>query len=290
VSGSPYISAAPSVSTIMSKVLLALVPGISAYVWVYGSGILLTLALATSSAVIAEAAMLKLRQQPVQPFICDMSAVVTAWLLALLLPALTPWWLVIIAVFFAIVIAKQIFGGLGCNPFNPAMLGYAVLLITFPQLMNPWPTPLALMPLDFMDQLHVIFSSELVATGYFLGGLYLIQQRIISWHLPTVFLVALTLIATGFYVSNPAQFPHPLFNVVGGASVLCAFFIITDPVSGASSLRAKLYFAVGAGALTAIIGAYAGYAYGLACAVLLMNLCVPMIDKACMPRVFGHKP
>jgi Predicted NADH:ubiquinone oxidoreductase, subunit RnfD len=128
---SPYISNAPTVSTIMFKVLLALVPGIAAYTYVYGAGIVVSLVLATSTALITEAALLKLRQRPIQPYLMDLSAVVTAWLLALSLPALAPWWLVVVGTFFAIVIAKQLYGGLGYNPFNPAMVGYAVLLIPF---------------------------------------------------------------------------------------------------------------------------------------------------------------
>lgn len=278
----------------MFKVLLALVPGISAYVWVYGGAILLTLAVATASALIAEAALLKLRQRPIQPVVCDLSAVVTAWLLALALPPLAPWWLVSIGVFFAIVIAKQLYGGLGCNPFNPALVGYALLLILFPRSVTIWPEPLSVAP-GLMHGLHLIFSGSLhaeiiaISTGYLLGGLYLLQQRIISWHLPVAFLASLTLIATGFYISNPAQFAQPLFHLMSGILMLCAFFIITDPVTGPSSARGKLVFAAAAGALSYIIGSYAGYPNGMAVAVLLMNMCVPMIDKATRPRVFGHK-
>ena len=162
---SPYITDAPSVSTIMLKVLLALVPGIFAYVWIYGGGILVTITLATITALISEAVLLKIRQRPVKPYLMDLSAVVTAWLLALALPTLAPWWLVVIGSFFAVVIAKQLYGGLGYNPFNPAMVAYAVLLISFPLMMTKWPAPLLLAghPLGFMDQVHYIFSNVLPA-------------------------------------------------------------------------------------------------------------------------------
>src|SRR6187551_1404319 len=122
---SPYISDAPSVSAIMLQVLLALVPGIIAYVWVFGGGILVTLLLATITALAAEAVMLKIRKRPIQPFVTDYSAVTTAWLLALAIPPLSPWWLIVVGTLFAIVIAKHLYGGLGYNPFNPAMIGYA---------------------------------------------------------------------------------------------------------------------------------------------------------------------
>jgi electron transport complex protein RnfD len=322
----------------MLKVLLALVPGIIAYVWVYGGGILVSLTLATITALAAEAALLKIRQRPIQLFLMDMSAVVTAWLLALALPPLAPWWLVIVGTFFAIVIAKQLYGGLGYNPFNPAMVGYAVLLISFPLIMTKWPAPLLLAqhPLSFIDQLHFIFinvlpaeikvdaitsatpldylktqlmlkhevanitqapifgkygakGGEIVTGAYLLGGLYLLQQRIISWHLPTAFLGALALISLSFYVIDPAHFANPLFHLMSGASLLCAFFIITDPVSGPTTPKGKLYFAAGVGILTYLIRVYGGYPDGVAFAVLLMNMCVPLIDALTQPRVFGHK-
>ncbi|NOT14889.1 MAG: electron transport complex subunit RsxD [Methylotenera sp.] len=335
---SPYITNAPSVSTIMLKVLLALVPGIFAYVWIYGGGILVTITLATVTALLAEALLLKIRQRPVKPYLMDLSAVVTAWLLALALPPLAPWWLIVVGTLFAIVIAKQLYGGLGYNPFNPAMVGYAVLLISFPLIMTKWPAPLLLAQtkLSFLDQLNFIFSNilpndvkvdaitsatpldylktqlklnhevaaiaqapifgtfgakggELVTGAYLLGGLYLIQQRIISWHLPTAFLAAIAAISLVFYAINPAHFANPMFHLVGGASLLAAFFIITDPVSGPTTPRGKLYFAAGAGVLTYLIRVYGGYPDGVAFAVLIMNMCVPLIDALTQPRVFGHE-
>lgn len=334
---SPYITDAPTVSIIMLKVLLALVPGIFAYVWIYGGGILVTIALATVTALIAEATLLKIRQRPIRPYLSDLSAVVTAWLLALALPPLAPWWLVVVGTLFAIVIAKQLYGGLGYNPFNPAMVGYAVLLISFPIIMTKWPAPLLLAQtkLSFMDQLQFIFGNvlpagvnvdaissatpldylktqlklnhevssitnapifgvlgakggEIVTGGYLLGGLYLIQQRIISWHLPTAFISALALISLAFYAVNPAHFANPLFHLMSGASMLCAFFIITDPISGPTTPRGKLYFAAGVGILTYLIRVYGGYPDGVAFAVLIMNMCVPLIDAHTQPRVFGH--
>lgn len=337
MSRSPYISSAPSVSIIMLKVLFALVPGIAAYVWVFGGGILVTLTLASITALASEAIMLKLRNRPIKPFLMDGSALVTAWLLALAIPPLAPWWLIVVGTLFAIVIAKQLYGGLGYNPFNPAMVGYAVLLISFPVIMTHWPAPLALAQakLGFMDQLQYIFGAtlpagvhvdaissatpldylktqltlhhsvqdisqspifgalggkggELVTGAYLLGGLYLVQQRIISWHLPTAFLAALALIAGAFYLADAEHFANPAFHLFSGASMLCAFFIITDPVSGPTTPRGKLIFAAGVGVLTYLIRTYGGYPDGVAFAVLLFNICVPLIDAYTQPRVFGH--
>jgi len=334
----PYISSAPSVSTIMLKVLLALVPGIIAYVWVYGGGVLITIALATATALFAEAMMLRLRGRPVKPFITDYSAVITAWLLALAIPPLSPWWLIVVGTLFAIVVAKQLYGGLGYNPFNPAMVGYAVLLISFPALMTQWPAALAIAQtkLGFADQLHYIFGgllpgdvkldavtsatpldylktqlklnhevasisqaplfgtiggkgNEYVTAAYLLGGLYLWQQKIISWHLPIAFLGTLALMAGVFWLVNPAHFASPLFHLFCGASMLAAFFIITDPVSGPTTPNGKLYFAAGVAIITYLIRVYGGYPDGVAFAVIFMNICVPLIDAHTQPRVFGHE-
>ena len=335
---SPYISNAPSVGNIMFKVLLALVPGIAAYVWVYGGGILVTIALATITALAAEAAMLKIRKRPIQPFLMDYSAIVTAWLLALAIPPLAPWWMIVVGTLFAIVISKQLYGGLGYNPFNPAMVGYAVLIISFPVLMTKWPAALQLAQtkLSFGDQLQYIFSgmlpqgtlmdavtsatpldylktqlklkheivsitqaplfglaggtgNEYVTGAYLLGGLYLWQQKIISWHLPTAFLGALALISGVFWIANPAHFASPLLHLFSGASMLCAFFIITDPVSGPTTPNGKLWFAAGVALITYLVRMYGGYPDGVAFAVIFMNICVPLIDAATQPRVFGHQ-
>jgi Na+-translocating ferredoxin:NAD+ oxidoreductase subunit D len=238
---------------------------------------------------------------------------------------------------FAIVVAKQLYGGLGYNPFNPAMVGYAVLLISFPLIMTQWPASLALAQakLGFMDQLHYIFSGglpagvtvdaitsatpldylktqltlnhsvqdisqapifgalggkggELVTGAYLLGGLYLLQQRIITWHLPTAFLGSIALIAGIFYVVDATQFASPTIHLFSGATMLCAFFIVTDPISGPTTPRGKLIFAAGIGVLTYLIRVYGGYPDGVAFAVILFNIGVPLIDMYTQPRVFGH--
>ena len=132
-------------------------------------------------------------------------------------------------------------------------------------------------------------GGEVVTGAYLLGGLYLVQQRIISWHLPTAFLGMLAMMSFVFYVIDPTHFANPLFHLMSGASMLCAFFIITDPVSGPTTPKGKLYFAAGVAVLTYLIRVYGGYPDGVAFAVLLMNMCVPLIDAHTQPRVFGHK-
>ena len=160
---SPYISKPEGVSLIMLKVLLALIPGIALYVWFFGPAILVSITLASLTAIATEAAMLKLRDRPVAPFLKDNSALLTGWLLALSIPPLAPWWLVVVGTAFAISVSKHLYGGLGNNPFNPAMIGYAVLIISFPMQMTHWLSPHGLgeISLSFLEQLNYIFQGIL---------------------------------------------------------------------------------------------------------------------------------
>ncbi|MEW6561990.1 MAG: electron transport complex subunit RsxD [Pseudomonadota bacterium] len=160
---SPFITQPVSVSQIMLRVMLALIPGIALYVWYFGPAILISLTLASVTALATEAAMLKLRQRPLKMFLSDNSALLTAWLLALSIPALAPWWMVVVGTAFAIAVSKHLYGGLGSNPFNPAMIGYAILIISFPVHMTHWISPHALggIELSFGQQLAYIFSGQL---------------------------------------------------------------------------------------------------------------------------------
>jgi electron transport complex protein RnfD len=164
---SPFITTPTSVSQIMLRVLIALIPGIALYVWYFGAAILVSLALASITALVTEAVMLKLRNRPIKPFLSDNSALITAWLLALSIPALAPWWLVVVGTAFGIVVAKHLYGGLGNNLFNPAMIGYAVLIISFPGHMTHWISPqeLASTGLSFAEQLNYIFNGVLPAAS-----------------------------------------------------------------------------------------------------------------------------
>ncbi len=333
-----FVSTPASVSTVMLKVLLALVPAIAVYQLYFGPGILIGMALACVTALTSEAALLRLRGLPVKPFLLDGSAVVTAVLLALSMPPLAPWWLIVLATLFAVVVAKHLYGGLGNNLFNPAMVGYAVMLISFPAHMTQWPTPatLAQIHLSFADTLNFIFSGalpdslkldaltmatpldtlrtqlllgraaddisrmpvfgivggkggELLALAYLAGGVYLLQQRLITWHIPVAFIAALALLAFGFHALDAARYATPWFQLASGSAMLGAFFIATDPVTGATTPNGKIIFGAGIGALVFIIRTWGGYPDGVAFAVLILNMCVPLIDAYTQPRVFGHR-
>ena len=331
----PFIIDRSSVTQVMAWVLAALLPGIVVYVWLFGPGILVTLALATATALAAEAAMLKARGYPAKPFLTDLSAIVTAWLLALSLPSLAPWWLVVTGTLFAIVVAKHLYGGLGQNIFNPAMVGFAVLIVSFPAQMTQWPGPLELTgaslslaqsamaifggevpkatldavtmatPLDtlrtgLLQQLTVdevmtrpIFGHyggtgfEYLAAAFLLGGLLLWALRIISWQVPLAFLAGIWLAAGFLHFFDAGRYGAPWFHLFAPSVMLGAFFIATDPVSGATTPRGKLLFGFGAGLLTIIIRTWGGFPDGVAFAILLMNLAVPLIDAKTQPRIYG---
>ena len=330
----PYLLKNASVQRVMLQVVAALVPGIAAYVWIFGPVILVQLALATATALAAEAAMLKLRDKPLSLFLSDGSAIVTAWLIALTFPPLSPWWLIITGTLFAIVVAKHLYGGLGQNPFNPAMVAFAVCLVSFPALRAQWPA--VGMQVSLADQIAVVFGQmprldaisgatpldtlktalkldegtvsvaalladqtvygffagrgwEWVTGGYLLGGLFLWWRGIVSWHAPLSFVAGLSLLATGLWLYNPAQFANPLFHLFSGGAMLGAWFIVTDPVSGCTTPKGKLIFGFSAGVLAYLIRVFGGYPDGVAFAVLLMNLCVPLIDLYTQPAIFGMK-
>ncbi len=326
---SPYIRKPASVQRVMFTVLLALTPGIAAYVWQVGAGILVNLAIASATAVAAEALVRRLRGRPIAPAIGDLSALVTAWLVVLCFPPIVPWWVTVVAVTLAIAAVKHLYGGLGQNPFNPAMVAYCAMIVAFPSLMSQWPPAGGL---DFATQLDLILGGarnldaitgataldalrtglrgaesvdailrqppfgtlggrgwEWIAAGYLAGGLLLLALRVITWHMPVAFLATLAATAGAFWLANPAQFASPLFHLASGGAMLAAFFIVTDPVSGATTPLGKIIFAAGIGLIAYLIRAFGAFPEGIAFAVLLMNLCVPLIDMKTQPRVFGHR-
>jgi len=323
-----------SVRRVMLQVLLALLPGVVAYVWLIGPILLLQLVIAMLAALAGEALMLGLRRKPLALFLSDGSALVTAWLVALAFPPLAPWWLVAVGTLFAIVVAKQLYGGLGQNPFNPAMVAFAVCIVSFPALMSQWPA-LGL-KLTLAEQVQIVaglapridvmsgatpldaiktalklgegsvdvptllatqdvfgnFAGrgwEWVAVGYLLGGLWLLQRRIITWHAPLGFIAGLSLLAAVLWLWNPLQFANPVFHLFSGGAMLGAFFIVTDPVSGCTTPKGKLIFGLLAGVVAYTIRVFGGYPDGVAFSVLLLNLCVPVIDMYSQPPIFGMK-
>lgn len=303
----------------MRRVLLATLPGVLASMWVYGWGIALNLLLSGLTALAVEALVLRLRHRPLKPDLDDGSALVSATLLALALPAYCPWWLTVTAAACALLFGKHLWGGVGNNPFNPAMLGYALVLVAFPSYMSQWPAPHGVGLLDGLQQvfgLHPpadawagataldslrtnssltideLFAShpafgrfggqgvEWINLAFLAGGLFLLQQRVFSWHAPVGMLAGLfTISLLCWNGSGSDSNGSPLFHLLTGATLLGAFFIVTEPVSGARAPLARLLFGAGVGLLVYLIRTWGGYPDGLAFAVLLMNLGVPALER-----------
>ncbi|MGF6151728.1 RnfABCDGE type electron transport complex subunit D [Pseudomonas fluorescens] len=307
----------------MKRVLLATVPGMLVLFWLSGWGVLINLLLACGSALAVEALVLRLRKYPLKPALNDGSALVSATLLALALPPYCPWWLTVSAAAFAMFFGKHLYGGVGKNPFNPAMLGFALVLVCFPRQMTHWPTshgmnllaglqqvfgfnfsgaeqPDAWVTATALDSLRInksltmdeLFAGnpafghvggkgiEWVNLAFLAGGAFLLQQRVFSWHAPVGMLGSLFVISLLCWNgSGSDSHGSPLFHLLTGASMLGAFFIVTEPVSGAKSPKARLMFGAGVGLLTYLIRTWGGYPDGVAFAVLLMNLCVPALER-----------
>ncbi|KSW26523.1 MULTISPECIES: RnfABCDGE type electron transport complex subunit D [unclassified Pseudomonas] len=328
---SPHATGANRTQKVMLQVLAALAPGALALIALYGVGPLFNLLWCSAVALGTEALMLHLRKRPLAVFLKDGSALVTAVLLALALPPYAPWWLSLLATAFALVFGKHLYGGLGQNPFNPAMLGYVVVLVSFPLEMTRWPSPdaglglvdslsrilgLGAPPpdawagataLDVLKNNHSLTIDELVTQStafghvggrgvelvnlaFLAGGLFLLWRKLFTWHAPLGMLGGLFVMSLLFWNgSGSDSHGSPLFHLFSGAAMLGAFFIVTDPVSGATSKRGRLVFGLGVGIVTYVIRAWGGYPDGVAFAVLLMNLAAPTIDYYTRPRTYGHK-
>jgi electron transport complex protein RnfD len=345
IASSPYTHNQRQTSRIMMLVILACIPGIATQFWFFGWGTLIQLILAAAAAVSAEALVIRLRHQS-SAILGDNSALLTGLLLGISVPPLAPWWIVVLGTVFAVIIAKQLYGGLGNNPFNPAMIGYVVLLISFPVQMTSWlpPHSLAASVPGLVDALSVIFRGQTpdgltmnalrmgidgisqatpldtfktglhagqsaehllqapiyggllagvgwqwVNLAYLAGGLFLLWRNTIRWHIPLAFLASLLVCSTLGWWFAPESCASPLIHLFSGATMLGAFFILTDPVTASTTNRGRLLFGVLAGLLVWLIRTWGGYPDGVAFAVLLANITVPLIDHYTRPRVYGHR-
>lgn len=331
---SPHAHSPGDTGTVMRLVILATLPGVLALTYFFGFGSLINILLACIVAVACEALVMALRKRPVWFYLRDCSALLTAVLLGIALPPYAPWWLVVSGSAIAILLAKQLYGGLGYNPFNPAMVAYVVLLISFPVQMTAWAAPLGAgdiasvlgpidalranlfgsvdavtmaTPLDIQKQNTTLMVDDLFAdtaqfgswgglgwewvnAGFLLGGLFLLWRGIFTWHAPVAMLVTLALCSALFYdAGSSASTGSVMFHLFSGGTMLGAFFILTDPVSSATSNRGRLVFGAGAGLLLFIIRAWGNYPDAIAFAVLLMNFAAPLIDNYTQPRTYGYK-
>lgn len=344
IASSPHAHSKRSTAELMKWVAICALPGLVVQSYFFGWGTLIQLSLAIILALALEAGVMKLRKRSPALALRDYSALVSAWLLAVAIPPLSPWWVITIGILFAIIVAKQLYGGLGQNPFNPAMVAYVVLLISFPVQMTSWLAPHQLAPesVSFVDSLSLIFtgfnqdglSLQQIRTGidgmtmatpldafktalhggqsvsealslpqfsglagigwdwvnlaYLAGGLWLIKLRVINWHIPVAFLSGMVITSLALMLLAPGTSASPIIHLLSGATMLGAFFIATDPVSASTTNTGRLIYGVFIGSLVVIIRSWGGFPDGVAFAVLLANMCVPLIDYYTKPRTYGH--
>lgn len=325
-----------SVRTVMMLVCAGLLPGTLAQAAFFGPGVIVQVLLAIAFALGIEALMLRLRGQPVRRFLFDGSAVLSAWLFALCLPPLAPWWIAAIGMLAAIGLAKHAFGGLGHNLFNPAMVGYAVVLLGWPLALSRWPAPagLAESALGLLDTLRSIAGSALpaadwdaitratplalerdlairgvtlteiqrdpvfgaigghgwawIAAAFALGGGVLCWLRVVDWRTPMAVILGTCAFSLPFWLLDADLHTSPLHHLGTGGLMLAAFFIASDPVTGAGTARGRWLFGFGVAALVLALREWGRYPEGVAFAILLMNALAPLIDRHTAPRAFGR--
>ncbi len=311
ISATPHVRSKDSTQSIMRDVIIALMPATIVGVYRFGIKALLLIIISIASAVIAEAVYQKITKQKVT--ISDLSAVVTGLLLAMNIPSSAPWWLPMVGSAFAIIFAKQLFGGIGQNFINPALAGRAFLLCSYPTLMTAWvapgpdaisvATPLAILKEGNPETLSSLPSlldaamgniggciGETCAIALIIGGLYLIAKGIISWRIPVVYLATVFVLSLLLPREGSNAVYDAVYELMIGGVMLGAFFMATDYASSPITPKGQIIMGLGCGIITVLIRVYGGYPEGVSYSILIMNLCVPLIDRFTKPTIFGALP
>ena len=304
VNSSPHVHSPDSVPNAMRDVLIALVPALLVGLYFFRLPALAVIVACVASAYVAEIVCLKVMSKPQTG---EVSAIITGLLLAFCLPPHLPVWIAVLGSVFAIVIAKHLFGGLGQNIFNPALIGRAFLLASFPVAMTSWSRPLdgvtTATPLGIMKEatgqalpsLSELFLGsvsgsigETSALAILLGGIYLLYRRHIDWRIPGSFLGTVFLLMSITGVIKGQGLWYPFFHLFAGGLFLGAFFMATDWVTTPVTKVGRIIFGIGCGSLVVLIRLKGGYPEGVAYSILLMNLVTPLIDRYTRARVFGR--
>jgi len=344
---SPHIHGGNSIRATMFAVILALIPAGMMSVYLFGWLALFLIVLCMLGCMLTEWLALIWMKRPTAP-VMDGSAALTGLLLALTLPASIPWWMALLGSIFAIGLGKQVYGGLGYNPFNPALSARIILLISFPLQMTSWLIPMhlgnsAIDLYDFSSTWHLFAFGmgslphaldaitmasplgyvktewslgvgvdealqaynysyldafigretgslgETSALALLIGGIYLLARHTITWHIPVSFIMTVAVLAAIASTLDPNHYTPPLFHMLAGGLILCAFFMATDPVSSPVTAMGQIVFGIGCGVITWSIRTWGGYPEGAMFAVVLMNCAVPLIDHYCRPKVYGKQ-
>lgn len=292
MSPAPHISSGESIPRIMYTVLIALIPAAVASIYFFGLRAVWLILVSCLAAIATEYVFCKIRKRPVT--IADGSALITGVLLAFSVPPTLPLWMAALGSVVAIGIAKMVFGGLGRNPFNPALIGRAFLLASFPAHMTNWiapdgvttATPLAVGS-QRTDLVQLIWGNvggsigETCSIAIIIGGLYLIYRKYVDWRVPLSYIGTVFVLALAFG-------QDPIFHIFAGGLLLGAFFMATDMVTTPLTRKGRVIFGIGAGIITVVIRLWGIYPEGVTYAILLMNAFTPLINRFTKPRMFGE--
>lgn len=323
ISPSPHVHSGDSIEKNMYGVLVALLPAFICSVLFFGMGALVVTLTSVIACLVFEYLIQKLLLKQ-QPTIFDGSALITGVLLAFNVPSNLPVWIIIIGALVAIGIGKMSFGGLGCNIFNPALVGRVFLLISFPVQMTTWPvasglntpyldaqtgaTPLALMKeaLKTGQSFSDVMASgaigsyrdlflgnmggslgEIAAIALLIGFVYMLFRKIITWHIPVTIFATVFVFAGILHLCNPEQFADPVFHLLTGGMMLGAIFMATDYVTSPMSNKGMVIYGIGIGVITIVIRVFGAYPEGMSFAILIMNAFTPLLNRYCKPERFA---
>ena len=325
VSGSPHVHSDQSVKSIMYAVVISLIPAILVSVYFFGIDAARVLLISVLGCLFFEWAIQKyLIKGPIT--ITDGSALITGILLAFNVPSNLPAWILIIGALVSIGIAKMSFGGLGKNPFNPALVGRVFMLISFPVQMTSWPKPVALFSSGITDAItgpttlalfkeglnagktvQEVMSSpefpgyvndllgkqsgslgEISALALILGAVYLLSRKIITWHIPTAYIGSAVVFSGILWLIDPSQYIDPFMHLLSGGMILGVFYMATDMVTSPMTSKGQIVFGVGAGLLTILIRVWGVYPEGVSFGILIMNAFTPLINIYFKPKRFGE--
>ena len=319
-SSSPHIHAPDNTRSIMLDVIIAMLPALCWSVYNFGWKALLLTAVSVVGCLFWEWAYRAALKKP--QAIGDLSAVVTGMLLAFVCPVDLPLWMIIVGDFFAIVVVKQLYGGIGCNFLNPALAGRAVLLASFASAMTTWAapgskapvigstvdvvtaaTPLAIMKEGTAEVFATLTESysvsnlfvgtvggslgEVSALALLLGGLYLLCKKVISWQIPVAYIVTVALVTLISAPAGVSAVDYMLYNVLGGGLMLGAIFMATDYATSPVTKPGQLVFGIGCGLITCFIRRFGSYPEGVCYSILIMNCTTWLLDKYIRPTIYG---
>ncbi|MDF1560389.1 MAG: RnfABCDGE type electron transport complex subunit D [Bacteroidales bacterium] len=323
VSPSPHLSSPETTRRLMYGVVIALVPALAASIYYFGMGAIIVTLTSVLSCVAVEYLVQKFILKT-KPSVKDGSAVVTGLLLAFNVPSNLPIWIIIIGAIISIGVAKMTFGGLGSNPFNPALVGRVFLLISFPVQMTSWPVPSGFRtgyldavtgatPLGILTEgvkagesvaslmekvpthMQLFYGymggsmGEIAAAALILGGIYMLWKKIISWHIPVSILMSVALFTGILWLADPTIYADPGFHLLTGGIMLGAIFMATDYVTSPMTHKGMIIYGVGIGVITVLIRTWGAYPEGVSFAILIMNAFVPLLNMYIKPKRFGKE-